>query len=117
MQSMQSKQDTEELGQTGKVKELLQRFTAAQQSAEKAPHPARPRAVISPYKVSDRPAMDFQQKQEMVETILRKAVRNPGELNAAQREDLDRTSKAIGRKIKNGMAKFAVKALDQCRLM
>ncbi|KAK7107512.1 uncharacterized protein [Littorina saxatilis] len=70
------------------------------------------------YEVPDKPGMSLAEKQRLVEDALRKKIlNNPEELNEAQREEMEKVVKSVGQKIKEGMTKFAVKAIDQCSLM
>nr|KAG5706805.1 hypothetical protein BaRGS_004140 [Batillaria attramentaria] len=65
------------------------------------------------------PGMSMKEKKQMIEDVLRRKIGSAPleELTEAQRERLEASAKSIGQKIKEGMKKFAVNAIDQCRLM
>ena len=70
------------------------------------------------YEVQDRPGMRMSQKQRMVEEALkRKIAKGTEELNEEQKEELEKISKSLGEKIREGMSKLALKTIGQCRLM
>ena len=70
------------------------------------------------YEVPDRPGVNFRDKQRMVEEALKKKLARGTEgLNEEQIEELEKTSKSLGKKIREGMSKFAVKTIGLCRLM
>ncbi|KAK7107496.1 uncharacterized protein [Littorina saxatilis] len=70
------------------------------------------------YEVPDRPRMRFSQKQRMVEERLKhKIARGGADLNQEQQRELEKTSKSLGQKIREGMAKFKVEKLDKCSVM
>ncbi|KAK7107514.1 GTPase IMAP family member 9-like [Littorina saxatilis] len=70
------------------------------------------------YDIPDKPKMTLADKQRLIEDALRKKIMNkPEQLNEAQKEEMKKVVKSVGQKIKGGMTKFAVKAIDQCSLM
>ena len=70
------------------------------------------------YNVPDRPGMTKEEKMRLLEDALRKKiVSNPEQLSSEQRDHMVNAYKSVGQKIKEGMAKFAIKAIDQCILM
>ena len=70
------------------------------------------------YEVPDKPGMTMAEKKRLVEyALMKKVVSHPEELNDAQKEELNKAVKSVGTKFKEGMSKFALKAIDQCRLM
>ena len=70
------------------------------------------------YEVPDKPGMTLAEKKRLVEYVLmKKVVSHPEKLNDAQKEELNKAVKSVGTKFKEGMNKFALKAINQCRLM
>ena len=70
------------------------------------------------YEVPDKPGMTMAEKKRLVEyALMKKVVSHPEELNDAQKEELNKAVKSVGTRFKEGMRKFALKAIDQCRLM
>ena len=70
------------------------------------------------YEVPDKPGKSLAAKRRLMEdSIMRKVVSHPEELNDVQKEELDKAVQSVGTKFKEGMTKFAVKSIDQCRLM
>ena len=69
------------------------------------------------YEVPDKPGMTLAEKKRLEYALMKKVVSHPEELNDAQKEELNKAVKSVGTRFKEGMRKFALKAIDQCRLM
>ena len=70
------------------------------------------------YEVPDNPGMTLAENKRLVKyALMSKVVSCPEELNDAQKEELNKAVKSVGTKFKEGMNKFALKAINQCRLM
>ncbi|KAK7107516.1 hypothetical protein V1264_015425 [Littorina saxatilis] len=70
------------------------------------------------YEVPVKPRMSLVEKQRLVEdTLKKKILNNPEELNEAQKEELEKVGQSVGQKIKEGMSKFALTKIDKCSLM
>nr|KAG5706803.1 hypothetical protein BaRGS_004138 [Batillaria attramentaria] len=68
--------------------------------------------------ILDNPDINQKEKERMFEdALIRKIVTHPEELNDAQRARMEESMRSVGKKVKEGMAKFALKTIDQCRLM
>ena len=76
----------------------------------------RPPSFVS--KVPDTPDAIPRDKQRMVEEALKRRLARGSEgLSEEQIEELERLSQSLGKKVREGMSKFAVKSIGQCRLM
>lgn len=114
VQARETEKDVEDLKQAGNVRERLKMFRApAQEGASSGPPP---KIHLPTGSVKGVPQMTLEQKQAMVERVLKKAVKTPDRLNSIQRRDLDKASKTIGQKIKDGMAKFGA-AITDCSIL
>ena len=70
------------------------------------------------YEVPDKPGMNLAEKKRLVEyALMRKVVSHPEELNDVQKEELNKAVKSVGTKFREGMIRFSLKSIVQCRLM